>query len=166
MDRRRYSRSRILSVALGVPLLSALAVAQDAPATKPNAAQLPQQVLPTGEEDAASPRAGEFAARAAQSAALTVEQRLRAMTSESSEGLVTTRRDDGTLSIDLQGRFQSVLIATPTEDGRFVVSCHTGEDARAHAHHAAAIAAGKAPKLKVQAPRHSTTTQPHVLEEK
>jgi hypothetical protein len=166
MDRRFCSRARILSLALGVPLLSALAVAQEAPAPKQNATQLPQQVLPTGEEDAASPRAGEFAARAAQSAALTVEQRLRAMTSESTEGLATTRRDDGTLSIDLQGRFQSVLIAKPTEDGRFVVSCHTGEDARAHAHHAARIVAGKAPKLKIQAPGHLTTTQPQVLEEK
>lgn len=159
------SRSGILSLALGVPLLSGLAMAQEAPAPKPNATQLPQQILPTGEEDA-SPRAGEFAGRSAQSAQLTVEQKLREMTSESTEGLVAIRRDDGTIGMDLQGRFQSVLIATPTEDGRFVVSCHTGEDARAHAHHAAEIAAGKAPKLKVQAPRQSTTSQPHVLEEK
>jgi hypothetical protein len=165
MIRRLCTRSGILSLALGVPLLSALAVAQEAPATKPNAAQLPQQILPTGEEDA-SPRAQDFAARAAQSEALTIEQRLREMTSESTEGLVTTRRDNGTLSIDLQGRFQSVLIATPTEDGRFVVSCHTGEDARAHAHHSADIAAGKAPKLKVQAPRQATPNQPQILEEK
>jgi hypothetical protein len=159
------SRSGILSLALGVPLLSGLAVAQEAPAPKPNATQLPQQILPTGEEDA-SPRAGEFASRSAQSAELTVEQRLRQMTSESTEGLVTVRRDDGTIGIDLQGRFQSVLIATPTEDGRFVVSCHTGEDARAHAHHAAEIVAGKAPKLKIRTPRQSTTSQPQVLEEK
>ncbi len=158
-------RSRILALALGVPLLSALAVAQEAPAPKPNATQLPQQVLPTGEEDA-SARAQEFSARAAQSATLTVEQKLREMTSESTEGLQTVRRDDGTIGIDLQGRFQSVLIATPTEDGRFVISCHTGEDAREHAHHVARIAAGKAPKLKVQAPRQSSAGQPRVLEEK
>jgi hypothetical protein len=161
----RRSRPRILSLALGVPLLSALAVAQEAPAPKPNAAQLPQQVLPTGEEDA-SPRAQDFAARSAQSERLTLEQQLREMTSESAEGLVTIRLDDGTIGIDLQGRFQSVLIAKQTEDGRFVVSCHTGEDARAHAHHAAEIAAGKAPKVKPQAPHQSTASRPQVLEEK
>lgn len=165
MNRRPCTRSGILSLALGVPLLSALAVAQEAPAPTPNATQLPQQVLPTGEGDA-SARAEGFAARAAQSATQTVEQKLREMTSESTEGLETIRRDDGTVGIDVQGRFQSVLIAKQTEDGRFVVSCHTGEDARAHAHHAALITAGKAPKLKVQAPRPPTASQPQVSEEK
>jgi hypothetical protein len=158
-------KSGILSLALGVPLLSALAIAQEAPPAKPNATQLPQQVLPTGEEDA-SPRAGEFAARSAQGATQTVEQKLREMTSESTEGLTTVRRDDGTIGIDLQGRFQSVLIATPTKDGRFVISCHTGEDARAHAHHVAGIAAGKAPKLNPQVSSQSTTGQPRYSEEK
>jgi hypothetical protein len=150
----------MLSLALGVPLLSAVALAQEAPT------QLPQQVLPTGAEDATTPRAQEFAARAARSEAQSLEQKLREMTSESAEGLVTIRRDDGTIGIDLQGRFQSVLIATPTADGRFVVSCHTGEDARAHAHHAAAISAGKAPKLKVQSAQKTPATAPQVLEEK
>lgn len=154
----------IVSLALGVPLLTAIAVAQEAP--KPTAVvQLPSQVLPTGEEDA-SPRAQDFAARAAQSEKQTLEQKLLEMTSESSEGLETIRRDDGTIGMDLQGRFQSVVIATPTEDGRYVISCHTGEDARAHALHAAAMEAGKEPKLKPQALRRIATSSPQILEEK
>jgi predicted nucleic acid-binding Zn-ribbon protein len=161
----RCSRLKILSLALGVPLLSALAVAQEAPAPKENASRLPQQILPTGEEDA-SARAQDFTARAARSEAQSLEQQLREMTSESTEGLVTIRQDNGSIGMDLQGRFQSVLIAKQTEDGRYVVSCHTGEDARAHAHHAAEIASGKAPKVKPQAPRQSATSRPQVLEEK
>jgi predicted nucleic acid-binding Zn-ribbon protein len=154
----------ILSVALGVPLLVANAVAQEAPAAKA-VVQLPSQIVPTGEEDA-TPRAQDFAARAAQSERQSLEQKLLEMTSESTEGLETIRRDDGTIGINLEGRFQSVVIATPTEDGKYVVSCHTGEDARAHALHAAAMEAGKEPKLKPQALRRIATSQPQILEEK
>jgi hypothetical protein len=152
-----------------MPLLTALAFAQEAPSAKPktNATQLPVQILPTGEEDAApSARAQEFSARAVQSDAQALEQQLRQMTSESAEGLTTTRRPDGTIGIDLEGRFQSVSIARLTEDGRYVVSCHTGEDALKHAHHAADIAAGKAPKLKAEAAHPAAPTRPQILEEK
>jgi hypothetical protein len=167
MNQRLRSRPVVLSLAMTLPLFSGLVFAQEAKAPKTNAAQLPHQILPTGEEDATpSPRAQEFSARAAQSEQQTTEQKLREMTNESAEGLVTIHRTDGTIGMDLQGRFQSVMIATPTEDGRFVVSCHTGEDAREHAHHAAEIAAGKAPKLKAQLPSPATTGQPRVLEEK
>jgi hypothetical protein len=154
----------IVSVALGVPLLTALAVAQEAPTSKA-VVQLPSQVLPTGEEDA-TPRAQDFAARAAEKEKQSLEQKLLEMTSESAEGLTTVRRDDGTIGINLEGRFQSVVIATPTEDGRYIVSCHTGEDARVHARHAAAMEAGKEPKLKPQALRRFATSQPTILEEK
>ena len=167
MNHRLRSRPVVLSLAMTLPLFSSLVLAQDAKAPKTNEAQLPHQILPTGEEDAvATPRAQEFAARAAQSEQQTTEQKLREMTNESADGLVTIHRTDGTIGMDLQGRFQSVMIATPTEDGGFVVSCHTGEDAVEHAHHAAEIAAGRAPKLKAPLPAPAATDHPQVLEEK
>ena len=70
------------------------------------------------------------------------------MTSKSSEGLKRVERADGVVAYDLQGRFQSVAIATQSEDGKYVVTCHTGEDAATHVKHAQDVAAGKAPKAK------------------
>jgi hypothetical protein len=85
----------------------------------------PQQVPQTGAEDAAPPTPVELQGL----------RTLEAITSRSIEGLTFDRRPDGTLSIDLQGRFQNVLMAAPGQDGRLDISCHTGD----HAHPAAAI---------------------------
>jgi len=70
MNHRLRSRPVVLSLAMTLPLFSSLVLAQDAKAPKTNEAQLPHQILPTGEEDAvATPRAQEFAARASRSCA-------------------------------------------------------------------------------------------------
>jgi hypothetical protein len=139
----RFRLRTFAPFALVIPIAStALAQETRTPAVEP---QLPVQVLPTGAEDA--PRVTAFASRAAAAAEKSPEEKLREMVSESAEGLVAVRRPDGTVSMDLQGRFQSVIVAKQTEDGRFVMSCHTGEDAHHHALHAADILAGKAPKL-------------------
>jgi hypothetical protein len=141
-------------------LWAGTAAAQDtAPAT-----QLPQQVLPTGEEDAPS-RAVGFAARAQEMARQSEEESLREMTSESSEGLETVRRPDGTVSLNLAGRFMHVMVATPTDDGNYVASCHVGEDARKHVHEAQEMLTGQRPKLKAQESIAVVDSQP-VLEEK
>jgi hypothetical protein len=124
-------------------LWAGTAAAQDAaPAT-----QLPQQILPTGEEDASS-RAVGFAATAAEMARQSEEESLRQMTDDSVEGLETVRRADGTVGMNLAGRHMHVMIAKPTDDGNYVVSCHVGEDARKHAHEAKEMITGKQPKLK------------------
>ncbi len=152
-----------VTLSLGAAFIPGIAAAQQAatPAAPP---QLPQQVVPTGEEDA--PRAPSFGARAAQQDEQALERQLREMTSESAEGLRTIRKDDGTISIDLQGRFMNVMIATPTDDGGYALSCHSGEDALKHAHRAADIMAGKIPKLNtVERPAPTTDASP-VLEEK
>jgi hypothetical protein len=77
----------------------------------------PRQVPDTGAEDAAAPAAPDPAA----------ERTLQAITSRSVAGLVTQRRPDGGFSIDLQGRFQHLMLATPGPDGRLEIACHTGE---------------------------------------
>ena len=55
--------------------------------------------------------------------------RLEEMTSRSDEGLVEVLHDDGSASMWLQGRFMSVMLASPLTDGTTIASCHTGEDA-------------------------------------
>ena len=51
---------------------------------------------------------------------------LESITSRSTAGLTFDRRPDGTLSINLQGRFQHLLLAAAGQDG-LGVECHTGD---------------------------------------
>ena len=154
------SSGRLLSIAVCALLSASATQAADAPEV--NATQRPQQVLPTGAEDAAQPAAF---ARAAVSAAASeresLEQALVESTSESDEGLTTVTLPDGSSMVDLQGRFMHVVVATPTEDGGVAIGCHTGEDAVAHALHANDVATGKAPKDPAP-----TAVAPQALEEK
>ena len=79
----------------------------------------PQQVVPTGAEDSPLAPAPD----------LTAEARLEQMTSRSSEGLVEVENPDGSVSMDLQGRFMSVMVAAPAAGGGQTASCHTGREA-------------------------------------
>jgi hypothetical protein len=152
---------------LAIVLSSTFAFLQSGTAAAQNAAAepvLPQQVLPSGEED--GPRAAAFVGGAAQRAGQTPEDALREMTSESVEGLAPVTRGDGTVAFRIEGRFMSVVIAKPTADGRFELSCHSGEDARAHAAHAARIFGARAEPLPAAAADISITERQPVLEEK
>jgi hypothetical protein len=82
----------------------------------------PQQVTPTGEEDAATMTPEDERGR----------RMLEAFTNHSTEGLTFEQRPDGTLGLDLQGRFQNVLTAAPTKDGGFLLSCRHGAAHAAH----------------------------------
>jgi hypothetical protein len=101
--------------------------------------QKPRQVPHTGVEKVQTP------------ADVAGEALLEQMTSRSSAGLVELVHGDGTVSMDLQGRFMSVMLATPTEDGGLAVSCETGPEALKHA-------TGSRPAMPVNAGR--TTTAP------
>jgi hypothetical protein len=116
MTNRIRARSGILFTA--VVLLAGSADAQQT-----GQRQLPQQTQPTGAEDSAQVTPAEEQAR----------KLLEAMTSESTEGLVFEHRADGTIGLDLQGRFQHVLRAVPGKDGRLEFTCHTGGHAAAPA---------------------------------
>lgn len=61
------------------------------------------------------------------------EARLEEMTSRSSEGLVEVVRADGAVSMDLEGRFMNVMLATINPDGTHAASCETGHEALKHA---------------------------------
>jgi hypothetical protein len=75
----------------------------------------PEQITPTGVEDSAQPLADD------QSGVRTLD----AITNQSLEGLTFEQRGDGTIGVDLQGRFMNVLMATPGADGHLDVSCIT-----------------------------------------
>jgi hypothetical protein len=105
-----------LVIALAASALVFAGVA-DAQSTK-SKGKKPQQVVPTGAED--SPLAP---------VDLAGEARLEEMISRSSEGLVEVRHADGSVSMDLQGRFMSVMLATPSATGGLIASCHTGPEA-------------------------------------
>jgi hypothetical protein len=158
----RVSRT-LLALAVVIGLSSGAALAQDQAAAK---VQLPQQIQ-TGAEDAAA-EAAAAPAVAARSAASTaaptreqLEKQLLEMTSESSEGLTIEKRADGTEAVNLEGRFMSVMIATPAANGGYVLECQTGDGAVAHAKHAHDVEIGKAPKLLLR-----PTKQQPALEEK
>src|SRR5262245_21356515 len=91
-------------------VLTGTADAQDA------ARRRPEQIPRTGAEDSAQPTPEEEAAA----------RFLDAITSRSTEGLTFEQRPDGTIGLDLQGRFMHVLRATPGKDGHLGISCHTG----------------------------------------
>ncbi len=148
-------KPRLLPV-MGAALLS-ISVAGALSAKEP---RLPDQVL-TGADDAAV--AAPSAARSALARTASVEPtaadlqaKLVQMTSESSEGLEAVNTSEGSKQVNLEDRFMSVMIATPTSDGGVEVSCHTGDHALHAAHVSQQMAAGelpkKAPSVKQQAP--------------
>ena len=131
--------------------------------------QAPDQVL-TGESDAAAAPAAAATAPAARSAVAAkasapstedLNAKLAASTSESSAGLRKTVTLGGGSKVDLDGRFMSVMVATPTADGGYEVNCYTGEGAVEHAKHSKLISEGKLPK-----PEKTSAPTPAPLEEK
>lgn len=86
-------------------------------------------------------------------AQLAGEALLEQMTSRSSVGLVEVTRADGTVSMDLQGRFMSVMVATTARDGSEAVVCETGPEALKNA----LAASSKAPAAAQKASRRAKT---------
>ena len=48
---------------------------------------------------------------------------LKRMANQSTDGLVSQRRADGTVSVDLQDRFQNVMLARKNDDGTVEQGC-------------------------------------------
>jgi len=161
-------RHLTLSV-FGLTACFATANAQEqTPQTEPapvHITQRPQQLLPTGEEDAPA-RAQDFASRSATISEQALDEKLRRMTSESTDGLKTVRAPNGAVGMDLDGRFMSVIVGKLREDGSYELSCHTGHEAISEAHHAADILEGRAEKLKRSLPPVTIVDKQPVLEEK
>lgn len=98
-----------LLVGATVVLLNVTAGAQEP------ARRRPEQVPPTGVDGPA---------QTTQDAGVAVRT-LDALTNRSTEGLTFEYRSDGTVGLDLQGRFQNVMLATIGPDGRVEAACVT-----------------------------------------
>lgn len=98
---------------LALAAAAALFTAGPAAADKGKGKGKPQQVVPTGKEDAKPPTPAEQAADA----------ELERITDQSSEGLTPVQRPDGSVTVDLEGRFQSVVVARKNADGTTSIGC-------------------------------------------
>jgi hypothetical protein len=153
----------VVGAALASLAVASVAHAQTSP-QKPAKAQLPNQII-TGENDA--PKASPALARSAVATdSAQLEAQLVQMTSESTEGLKAVTLPDGSTRVDLEGRFMSVLVATPTSDGGTEITCNTGTDALKKIKHAREVSAGRLPKPKKTAEAATKASSPTVLEEK
>ena len=137
-------RAALLSagVVLGLSLATATDAAQDEKKAKKGK---PQQVVPTGEED--SPAAE---ARAASAAAAVVEANLDRMLDRSTEGLESVQHDNGMVSMDLEGRFMHVSLASKRADGTSSTSCVASHKELNNARAAARAAAKPAPPVALE----------------
>ena len=54
-----------------------------------------------------------------------IQAGLAELINTSTEGLVEQRHPDGTVTVDLQGRFQSAMVATIGKDGKVVARCYS-----------------------------------------
>jgi hypothetical protein len=151
--------------AMGAALVT-LTVASTAGAAEPGKkVQRPDQVLTGASDSAAAPAATAArslsAARSSEPSAEELNAKLAASPSESSAGLRRTVTLGGGSKVDLDGRFMSVMVATPTADGGYEVNCYTGEGAAEHARHSQLISEGKLAK-----PQKTSAPKPAPLEEK
>ena len=106
--------------------------------------QKPRQVRQTDAEPATPASADAIAADAL----------LEEMTSQVSDDLVAVAHPDGTLSMDLQGRFMSVMLVRTNKDGSQTIACETGHQALTDglAKPAAAVPVSKTQTKTVPAP--------------
>jgi hypothetical protein len=137
MSKISSNAARLIAVAaaLALGLGAAVPAAQAAQGHKPAKKQKPQQVHPTGEEDAKAPTAEEAAGEAA----------LEQMTNRSSEGLAVVQHENGMASVDLEGRFMSVMVAATRKDGTRGAVCSHDHDQVSRARKAATEPAVAAP---------------------
>ena len=96
----------VTGVLVGVVLVASTATAQQGPAQR-----RPQQVPPTGVDAPLTP------------ADLPGIRNLDAFTNRSIDGLTFEHRSDGTIGLDLQGRFQNVMLANRRPDGGVDLTC-------------------------------------------
>ena len=83
-----------------------------------------------GRDVQVDPKTGQIKALTPQEAQQLAEG-LKGMFNKSTEGLVTVRESDGSLSMDLEGRFQNVTVARTNEDGSVSQSCVDNPEAAA-----------------------------------
>jgi hypothetical protein len=140
----KHDVSRRLVLALGL-LVAAGAMAMPAAAAQPEHAPAeappandsrPAQTAPD-QDSAPAPAAGMLAFRDPVTGQLrppteaeleAIRPQLEALFNQSSEGLQEIVLDDGTVGVDLQGRFQTAVVAVVAEDGTVTTRCVTSRE--------------------------------------
>jgi hypothetical protein len=132
---------RLTSVGIVVALLALVATAAvslRSSQAKDSAARENSQT--SGNTNAHSLRANaqtSFVPQAGQVKPLTQEEaqklaeRIKELVNQSTDGLKTVQHADGSVSMDLEGRFQSIAVARTDEDGKVVQSCVDNREAAA-----------------------------------
>jgi hypothetical protein len=88
-----------------------------------------QSVLPVANAAKANRNPGTPLRQTAQVRPLTQEEAqklasaLKVLVNQSTDGLASVQHNDGSVSMDLQGRFQNVILARKNEDGTMSESC-------------------------------------------
>lgn len=81
--------------------------------------------------DAQAPKQNVMAGRLTPEEAQTMAEGLKPLINDSTEGLVQVQRPDGSVYMDLQGRFQNVTVAKIETNGSVSQSCVNNLDAAA-----------------------------------
>ncbi len=123
MTRRTGSKIGAALVALAI---AGMAMAQTATAPQGEPKRKAQQTQTTtgegAQQVAVDPAAGTLGAPTAEQIQA-LERAVAAMLSQSSEGLEVVELPDGTLTVDLEGRFQEVAVAAVAPDGTVRTGC-------------------------------------------
>jgi hypothetical protein len=137
MSVRRFPRPPVIITAIVVIAVAAITVVSRQPANGGETSQ-PQKATTTAPASAADKKyttmkvAGQDVqvdSQTGQIKPLTPEQArklaegLKGMLNKSTEGLVEEHNHDGSVSVDLQGRFQNVTVARVNKDGTVTQSC-------------------------------------------
>jgi len=110
--------------------------AESAPAVAPTALSAPSAATPAagGMVIAIDPETGEYGMPSPEQLEALSKSSLEAL-NWSDEGLVEMHHPDGSVSLDLQGRFQQYTVVSIRPDGSKELQC--GDDPAAHTHHVA-----------------------------
>jgi cell division protein FtsB len=96
--------------------------AENTPASKDATAKKYMTVKVAGQDVQVDSQTGKLKPLTAQEAQELAEQ-LKKMVNKSADGLKEVKRADGSVSMDLEGRFQHVVVAREREDGTLSMSC-------------------------------------------
>jgi hypothetical protein len=126
----RFRRSMAISILLAMAILT-IGVVAGISKQRSQANQVPAQnrLLDTSAANARPGNPGSPLRQTAQIKPLTQEEAeklaaaLKVLANQSAEGLASVRHPDGSVSMDLQGHFQNVVIARKDEDGNVSQSC-------------------------------------------
>jgi hypothetical protein len=128
---------RVIAVAIVMAVLALGAMAAVSLRSQAKDTKAPQANAETPANLPANSQPASFVAQTGQIRPLTQEEAqrlaegLKKLVNQSTDGLQSVQHADGSVSMDLQGRFQSVAVAKRDENGNVVQSCVDNREAAA-----------------------------------